>query len=164
MGNSKNQISNSKSLRHYSEYDQGFRYVTNNYQSTFQDKIGNGNLIPNRLKQPKYDLERRTAQFAADCRAFVRRIEKDIPNIEDAKQLVRSSGSIAANYLEANDCLGEKDKIMKLKISRREAKESRLWLTLFHSRQQDVLVERERLSNEATELIRILSTIISKLE
>jgi hypothetical protein len=50
----------------------------------------------------KFDLEERTYEFAKAARAFVRAVHKDIPNIEDSKQVVRSSGSVAANYIETN--------------------------------------------------------------
>ena len=58
----------------------------------------------------KYDFEERTFQFA---------------NVEDGKQLIRSSGSVGANYIEANEKLGDKDFVFRLKIARKEAKESR---------------------------------------
>lgn len=70
-----------------------------------------------------YDLEERTFEFARDVRAFVRKGGKDIPNIEDCKQVVRSSGSVAANYIEANEALSKKDFLMRSKICRKEAKE-----------------------------------------
>jgi four helix bundle protein len=56
-----------------------------------------------------YDLEVRTRQFAKDCSILVRGMAKDIPNVEDGKQLVRASGSVAANYIEANESLSKKD-------------------------------------------------------
>jgi four helix bundle protein len=72
----------------------------------------------------KYDLEERTYQFALDVRLFIIGIPKTLSNIEDAKQVIKSSGSIGANYIEANENVGEKDLIFRLKISRKEAKES----------------------------------------
>ena len=110
----------------------------------------------------EYSLEKRTEAFAADCRSFVRRLEKDIPNIEDCKQLVRASGSVAANYLEANESLGDKDLLMRLKISRKEAKESRLWLSLIMTKQPELVTEKQRLTNECNQLRNILSAIINK--
>jgi len=109
----------------------------------------------------EYNLEARTEKFAADCRSFVRRVTQEIPNREDIKQLVRSSGSVAANYIEANERLGDKDFVMKLKISRREAKESRLWLSLILSEGQTLIDEKERLLKESHELRSILSSIIN---
>lgn len=72
------------------------------------------------LSKP-YDLEERTFLFAKECRIYVRTLSKTISNIEDGKQLVRSSGSIGANYIEANEKLGDKDLIFRLKIARKEA-------------------------------------------
>ena len=77
-----------------------------------------------------YDLEERTKEFANGCRFLVRGLLMDIPNREDGKQLVRASGSVAANYIEANESLSKKDFIYRIKICRKESKESRLWLNL----------------------------------
>lgn len=107
-----------------------------------------------------YDLEERTFEFARDVRAFVRKVVKDIPNIEDCKQVVRSSGSVAANYIEANEALSKKDFLMRSKICRKEAKESRLWLRLILS--ENIETERARLEQEAKELTHIFGSIITK--
>ncbi len=77
-----------------------------------------------------YDLEDRTFFFAQDVRALIKILERTIANVEDAKQVVRSSGSVAANYIEANEALSKKDFRVKIKVCRKEAKESRLWLRL----------------------------------
>jgi four helix bundle protein len=73
----------------------------------------------------QYDLEERTFKFAQRVRAFVKKLDKTIANIEDGKQLVRASGSVGANYIEANEALSKKDFVMRIKICRKEAKESR---------------------------------------
>ena len=78
--------------------------------------------IPN--SRPKYDLEERTFQFAKAVRLFVKTLPKTVANIEDGKQVVRSSGSVGANYREVNEALSKKDFVMRIKISRKEAKES----------------------------------------
>lgn len=72
----------------------------------------------------KYDLEERTLQFAISCRLFLSKLPNSISNIENSKQLIKSSGSIGANYIEANVGLSKKDFLFRLKISRKEAKES----------------------------------------
>jgi len=78
----------------------------------------------------QYDLEERTFQFAKRCRDFVKKLPRTISNIEYGRQLIRSSSSPASNYIEANECLGKKDFVHKIKICRKESKESRLWLRL----------------------------------
>ncbi len=116
------------------------------------------------MKQNKYDLEERTLKFAIDVRIFVKALPRTIGNVEDAKQLVRSSGSVGANYIEANESLGSKDKLMHLKISRKECKESIFWLRCINEtndlKNKDTAI---RLIDEATELLKILSSIIEKL-
>lgn len=94
----------------------------------------------------KYDLEDRTYQFARSVRAFVRTLPRTICNIEDVSQVVRSSGSVGANYIEANEALGTKDFRMRIRISRKESKETRSWLRLLDTRDDAALnVEREKL-------------------
>jgi four helix bundle protein len=111
-----------------------------------------------------YDLEQRTERYAKNCRDFTRRLSKDIPNQEDSKQLVRSSGSVAANYIEANEGLSKKDFIHRVKISRKEAKETRLWLNLIVTEDPDLIKFQAALIQESTELIKIFTTIICKSE
>jgi four helix bundle protein len=107
----------------------------------------------NKFQTKQYDLEDRTFAFANDVRAFVKKIRKTVANIEDAKQVVRASGSVGANYIEANESLSKKDFIMRIKICRKEAKESRYWLKLIDSG-NDSTVQKHRndLIQEATEL------------
>ena len=78
--------------------------------------------------KPAYDLEERTFQFAKAVRLFVKMLPKTTANSEDGKQVVKSSGSVGANYREANESLSKKDFLMRIKISRKEAKESSYWL------------------------------------
>ncbi len=82
----------------------------------------------------KYDLEDRTLKFAGMVRKFIRHLLQDICNREDSKQLVRSSGSVGANYIEANEALSKKDFRMRIKISRKEVKEARYWLYLIDTK------------------------------
>jgi len=110
-----------------------------------------------------YDLEDRTLQFAKASRAFVKQLPRTISNIEDARQFVRASGSIGANYIEANEAIGKKDFIMKIKICRREAKESRYWLRLLDSDGKQE-TNQEELLNKAEELMKIFGAIVRKSE
>lgn len=109
-----------------------------------------------------YDLEERTYLFAKNCRIYVRKLPKTISNLEDGKQLVRSSGSVGANYIEANEKLGDKDFLFKSKISRKEAKESKYWIRLLQELNPDYRENSISLFEEADELRKIFSAIISK--
>jgi four helix bundle protein len=107
----------------------------------------------------QYDLEDRCLKFAKNVRVYVKDLPKNIQNIEDGKQLIRSSGSVGANYIEANEALSKKDFLLRIKISRKEAKESGYWLSLTEPSgqgQKDVLVQ------EATELRKIFGSILEK--
>ena len=109
-----------------------------------------------------YSLEERTFEFARDCRLFVLKLNKTISNIADAKQLVKSSGSVGANYIEANEKLGDKDFKFRLKIARKEGKESQYWLRLLKETNVKDEGNIDKLIDEAEELRKILSAIINK--
>ncbi len=105
-------------------------------------------------QNPKYDLEGRSFQFAREVRLYVKTAKIHPLQFDDAKQVVRSSGSIAANYIEANEGLSKKDFVMRIKICRKEAKETILWLRLLEAPQSFV--------QEATELMKIFGAILEK--
>ena len=109
------------------------------------------------------ELEDRFFNFAKRVRDFCTRLNFNVINREYISQLVRASGSIAANYIEASDSLGKNDERMKLRISRREAKESVLWLKLLLTDDKSLEEERLLLIDEAIQIKKILSNIILKV-
>ncbi len=114
-------------------------------------------------EQKTYDLLQRTQIFAKNTRSLIKKLKPSISNTEDSKQLARSSGSVAANYIEANDALSKKDFIYRIKVCRKETKESILFLSLLDvedNTSQDSL--RIALIREATELMKIFGSIITK--
>ena len=115
-------------------------------------------------QNPKqYDLEDRTLAFAKRVRALVKKIPKTLANIEDGKQLIRASGSVGANYIEANEALSKKDFVMRIKICRKEVKESRYWLQLIETNGgNEQEIERQDLIKESTELMNIFGSILQK--
>lgn len=117
------------------------------------------------MEKKPTDLEERSALFAENVRRFVRLLPRTVANVEDVKQLVRASGSVPANCIEADEALGNRDRVMKFRISRKEAKECQLWLRLVNTG-TDPTVESERkaLRQEAHELKLIFTSIIKKLE
>ena len=78
----------------------------------------------------QYNLEERTYQFAKEVSIYSKLIPRNSTNFEYINQLIRSSGSIGANYIEANESLSKRDFVMRIKICRKEAKESAYWLRL----------------------------------
>jgi len=111
------------------------------------------------------DLEDRTFQFAKRVRLLVKHLPRTISNIEDVKQLIRASGSVGANYIEANESLGKKDFLLHIKISRKEAKESRFFLGLVDTGDTSGLQkEVDYPINEAQELTNIFGAIFRKSE
>lgn len=126
--------------------------ISNNIQ------IGNSK-IPNKV----YDLEERTFKFAKNVALYSKKLPRTISNVEYGKQVIRSSGSSGSNYIEANEALSKKDFLMRIKICRKEAKESAYWLRLIiEINDERYREEGLRLFNEAIELKKIFSSIIQK--
>jgi len=94
-------------------------------------------------------------------REYVKKLPRTISNIEYGKQLIRSSGSVGANYIEANEKLSQKDFVHRIKIGRKEAKESSFWIRLAVP-----IAEQEKiqtmLHQESTELTKIFGAIYQK--
>jgi len=116
--------------------------------------------IPNK----NYDLEERTFKFTKLVIEFCKKLPKTVENIELLRQAVRASGSVGANYIEANEALSKKDFKMRIRICRKESKESRYWLR--------VILDTNKLNNEesvvkfliqeSTEFIKIFNSILIK--
>jgi four helix bundle protein len=111
-----------------------------------------------------FDLEKRTTEFAKAVIRICKRLPRNPINDRLIDQLVGSSGSVGANYREANDALGKKDFVQRLKIARREAKEALHWLDLVLEANPNINAEIVILIKESGELKNILSSIIAKVE
>ena len=117
--------------------------------------------MTNTRKPKQYDLEDRTFEFARRVRALIKKLPKTIGNIEDGKQAIKASGSVGANYIEANESLSKKDFVMRIKICRKEAKENRFWLRLLDTNEdEENKRERSELVQEASELMNIFGSIL----
>ena len=112
-------------------------------------------------KTKQYDLEDRTLKFSKEVIKFINNSPGSLTNNEIAKQLVRSSGSVGANYIEANESISKKDFLYRVKICRKESKESRYWLNLIMT-DEKLEEERKKLIQESTELMKIFGAIIEK--
>lgn len=115
----------------------------------------------NKSQNSKYDLEERTQRFAKRCRDYINKLPRTISNIEYGSQLARSSSSPGANYIEANESLSRKDFVMRVKICRKESKESRYWLGLTEPKREEEN-EKDTLMDEAPQLVKIFNSIVEK--
>ncbi|MFA4995875.1 MAG: four helix bundle protein [Patescibacteria group bacterium] len=117
---------------------------------------------PNDKKE--FNLEERTTEFAKRVIRLCKSIPRNPINDRITGQLTGSSGSVGANYREANDALGKKDFILRIKISRKEAKEAIHWLEcLKEANNEGYYQEINCCIKEATELKNILSSILNKV-
>lgn len=110
----------------------------------------------------KFDLEERTLIFSKKVIDLIKQLPKNTVNFEINSQVMRSTGSIGANYREANDSLGKKDFYMRVKICRKEVKETKYWLELLLHNNPELRLIIEPLIQEASELIKIFSAILNK--
>ena len=116
-------------------------------------------------KNSKYrELENRTENFAKDVINFCLNLKKGTINNELIKQIIRSGGSIGANYREANESLGKKDFKYRIRVSRKEAKETSYWLELIRKANPNESKTIDKLSKEVFELRNIFSAILNKAE
>jgi four helix bundle protein len=113
-------------------------------------------------KQRRFDLEERTLIFAKKIIRLCKELPNNAVNFKLVDQIIRSAGSIGANYREANESLGKKDFVHRLKIARKEAKETSFWLDLILEANQEKKQSINELIEEANELRNILSAIINK--
>ena len=109
----------------------------------------------------KYDLEERTLEFSKEIIRLCKTIPKNIITIPLISQLIRSGTAIGANYIEANDALGKKDFLYRVKIARKEAKETMYWLNLIIETDNKFEIQINEELKETIELKNILSTIIN---
>lgn len=121
-------------------------------------------MINDQTPNRKFDLEDRTLNFAKRIIKLCQLLDNSIVNSKLIDQIVRSGGSVGANYREANDALGKKDFTHRLRISRKETKETIFWLELLLESNPNQKSEINLLINEGIEIRNILSTIIKKIE
>lgn len=114
-------------------------------------------------KKKEYNLEVRTAKFGEECILLCKKIPQDTITKPIISQLVRSSTSVGANYMEANGASSKKDFKNKIHICKKEIQESKHWLHMISVAQPEVKQESRSIWKEAQELTLIFGKIISKL-
>ena len=115
----------------------------------------------NNLEQAKMTaLDERTCEFAQNVRVFVKKLPRTIANKEDIRQLVRTSGAVGASYVKAREAMSKREFVLRNRMCRRLARESRYWLRLVSTRGlADLNVERDGLIQESAELMNLFSNI-----
>lgn len=116
-----------------------------------------------RTTEKPYNLDERTYSFALDVRQFLRNTKWDSVSWPDIKQVLRSSGSIAANYIEALEAISPDDYLYRIRISKKEARETGLWLKLISDSNPIDHTIHESMNNlilETEELVKIFSSIV----
>lgn len=120
--------------------------MTNN-----KNQINNKSKITKKNKQ--YDLEERTLKFSKNVVEFSKKAPRSTVTVPLIDQLVRSATSIGANYIEANEALSKKDFINRIRICRKEAKETRYWLFLIIEAWPEGKAQTQSFLQEAKEFV-----------
>lgn len=108
-----------------------------------------------------YNLEDRLVRFAGESIFFVRKLEKTFELDYYKNQLIRSSGSAALNYGEAQGTITNNDFIFKVSLTVKELKESRNSLKILDYIKAGDPEEKKWLLTEVEELIAIASKMIN---
>jgi four helix bundle protein len=120
-------------------------------------------MIQKPTTKNRFDFEERTLAFAKEVIRLCKKLPHNVINREFISQLIRASGSIGANYREANDALSKKDFNHRIKITRKEAKDSHYWLELLQEANPEYEEDIIRLLRESLELKKIFSSIDDKV-
>ncbi len=115
-------------------------------------------------KDKKYDLEDRTSEFSKGIIRLCKKLPKNVVNFKLIDQLVRASGSVGANYIEASEALGKKDFLYRIRVTRKECKETTYWLELIKEANADFEKEIDFHIQESRELRNIFTSILNKSE
>lgn len=143
----------------------GMVQLLETHEIKLQDTINKVQTInKNQTPNKKYDLENRTLEFSKALIKFCNSLAKGQTNLILVKQIIRSGTSIGANYREANDSLGKKDFAHRVRIARKEAKETSYWLELILESNPTINDQIQPLIRECIELRNILSAIIRKVQ
>ncbi len=136
--------------------------IRHKHQDTSYKQIPNSKNSNSKQGKRTFDLEERTTEFAKMIVRLCKKLPRNPINNRPIDQVIGSSGSVGANYREANDALGKADFLNKLRIARREAKEAIHWLEVLKEANESFADEIDECEKEATELKNILSSIIIK--
>ena len=114
------------------------------------------------VSEPKniYNFENRLVRFAGEVILYLRKLKKDYELDYYSKQIIRSSGSAALNYGEAQGTVTSKDFINKMSLVVKELKESRTTLKILNYVYSNEDEKRNWLLSECEELIAISSKMI----
>ena len=111
-------------------------------------------------------LYQRLLRFATDCLSLVRSLPRNDFNQVYGRQLIRSASSPGANYIEAIEAESTKDFKHKLRICKKEIKESNHWANLIKHANEDsqIRIKANNILKETDELVRIFSASIRTIE
>ena len=112
----------------------------------------------------RYDLEDRTLKYGKRIIRMLKELPTNNINLVLTNQVLRSGTSMGANYREANETETKKDFKYRLRICRKEGKETIYWLKLIINASKDYTKRIEALLGETYELAKIFVSILKKCD
>jgi len=103
------------------------------------------------------ELQIRTMRFHVDVIRLCESFPRNAAGFETAKQLIRSAGSVGANYRASARAKSDRDFIYKIEIVLEESDESHYWLEVVQEAGLTKVAELNRLLKEANELTAIFA-------
>ena len=120
--------------------------------------------MDNNQNSKHYDLEERTLEYGKRVIRLVKELPKNTVNYDLSHQFVRSGTSLGANYREANETETKKDFCYRMRVCRKEGKETVYWLKLIIEANPELTHRIDPLLQETIELVKIFAAIIKKSE
>ena len=120
--------------------------------------------VKTEMKKYNENLLRRTLTFSENLIDLLKKLPKNLINLEISKQVFRSGASVGANYREACEAESSRDFVHKIKVVKKEARETKYWLKLLLKNNPELSEDIIKLGKECAELIKIFSSIVSKFK
>jgi four helix bundle protein len=124
-----------------------------------------GGIVPGKgLMGRRNEIQERSYAFAVRVVKLSRELGKGSTNRVLTSQLLRSGTSIGANVEEAIGGQSRKDFLSKLRIARKESRESHYWLRLLGDAEVGPRARLEEITSECEQITKILTAIILTTE
>ncbi len=117
------------------------------------------------MSESQNPLETNTIKFAIAVRDFAKLLPMTVSNVEDLKNLVRSSGHIGALYISAVGAPNRNDYLIRLKSCITETRTTHYWLGLVDTQGTPELEHRRhQLQQAAQELAGVFGKVIESVK
>ncbi len=115
-------------------------------------------------KFDKVKFKKRIYTLVLKILKSLEKLPKDNVTYKLSDQLIRSSTSVIANYVEGQSAISKKEFISFLQIALKSANESKLWLAMLKDMEKMKSNESEALLDEMNEISKVLTQSLITLK